>query len=75
MALFNSCRHCGSHFQSLVSFHKVVIREIESNRSFKVFKLFAESIGQTSQAAAMHPQRVILLFNVGRVNPQYKLSV
>jgi hypothetical protein len=30
----------------------------------KVFKLFAECVREASQTAAVHPQRVILLFNV-----------
>jgi hypothetical protein len=46
-----------------------VIREIQRDRSLKVFKLFAESVRQTSQTAAVHPQRVILLFNVACGNP------
>jgi hypothetical protein len=43
---------------------EIVISEIQGNRSFKVFKLFAESVREARQSAAMHPQRVILLFNV-----------
>ena len=49
-------------------FHKIVIREIERNRSLKVFKLFAESIGEAGETAAVHPQGVILLFNVRGCN-------
>lgn len=43
---------------------KIVIREVERNRSLKVFKLFAECVGETGQTAAMHPKRMLLLFNV-----------
>ena len=52
-------------------FHEVIIREIQRNRSLKVFKLFAESVRQASQSAAVHPQRVILLFNMRRGNPRH----
>ena len=45
-------------------FHEVVIAEIQGNRSLKILKFLAECICEASQAAAMHPQRVILLFNV-----------
>jgi hypothetical protein len=50
-------------------FHKIIVTEIQCNRSLKVFKLFAESVCEPSQAAAVHPQRVILLFNMRRANP------
>jgi hypothetical protein len=66
MALFDASGHCRTHADCSVSFHEVVICEIKRNRSFKVFNLFAESVrDEPSQTAAMHPQRVILLFNVG----------
>ena len=47
-----------------MSLDKIVIREIQRNRSLKVFKLFAESVCQAGEAAAVHPQRVILFLNV-----------
>ena len=50
---------------------KIVIREIERNRSFKILNLFAESVGQAGQSAAVHPQRVILLLNVAGGNPAH----
>jgi hypothetical protein len=56
--------HCRSHPQSVVSLAKVVVSEIERDRSFKVFEFLAESVGQASKTAAMHPESVILLFNV-----------
>jgi len=49
-------------------FAEVVIREIQRNRSLKVFKLFAESVCQTGEASAVHAQRVVLLFDMGRAN-------
>lgn len=51
-----------------MSFHEVVICEIERDRSLKVFQLFAESIRESSKTAAVHPERVILLFDVRRGN-------
>ena len=59
---------CLRHADCQMRFHEIVICEIQRNRSFKVFQLFAESICQTRQAAAVHSQRVILLFNVRRGN-------
>ena len=56
---------------ALMRFHEVVIREIQCDRSLKVFKLLAESVCEASQTAAVHPQRVILLFNVRRCNPRH----
>ena len=69
MAIFNASGHCGRHADCVVRFHEIVIREIQRDRSFKVFKLLAESVREPGQAAAVHPQRVILLFNVRRGNP------
>ena len=69
MALFNSSRHCGTHFQGTVSLNEIVISEIQRDRSFKIFNLFAESVRKAGKAAAMYPQCVILLFNVARGNP------
>jgi hypothetical protein len=71
MRRFNASRHCWRHPQSLVSFAEIVIREIQRDRSLKVFKLFAECVRETSQTAAVHPKRVILLFNVARRNPAH----
>ena len=52
-------------------FHEIVIHEIQRARSLKIFKFFAERIGEPRQAAAVHPQRVILLFNVASGNPRH----
>ena len=40
---------------------EVVIREIECDRSFKVFELFAEGVREPRQSTAVHPQCVVLL--------------
>lgn len=48
---------------------EIIVAEIQRDRSLKIFKLFAECVREASQTAAMHPQRVILLFNVRRANP------
>ena len=34
-------------------FHKMIIGEIQRDRSMKIFKLFVESIGWTGKAMAM----------------------
>jgi len=49
-------------------FAEVVISEIERNRSFKVFLLFAEGVREAGEASAVHAQRVVLLFDMGRAN-------
>ena len=53
-AAFDASCLCWLHAQRLVCFAKVVISEIERDRSFKVFKLFAESVCKTREAAAVH---------------------
>src|SRR5208282_4248085 len=63
-ATFDACGLRWSHADGAIGFAEVVIREIEGNRSLKVFKLLAESVRQAREPAAMHPQRVILFFNV-----------
>src|SRR6266480_5138279 len=50
---------------------EIVVCEIESNRSLKVIKLFAESVRQTSQSAAVHSQSKVLAFDVRRSNPAH----
>ena len=72
MTFFNAGGHRWRHADCQMRFHEVVIREIERNRSLKIFKLFAESVREACQAAAVHPQRVILLFNVRRGNQSHK---
>ena len=64
MTFFNASGHCWRHADCQMRFHEIVIREIQRDRSFKVFKLLAESVCQARQTAAVHTQRVILLFNV-----------
>lgn len=50
----------------LCVFAKIVTGEIQRNRSLKVFKFLAVCVCQTSQPAAVHPQRQVLAFNVRR---------
>ena len=59
------------HADCTVHLAKVVICEIQRNRSLKVFQLFAESIRQAGKPSAMHSQGVVLLFNVRRGNRRY----
>ena len=40
---------------------EIIVSEIERDRSSKVFKLFAERVGQAGKPSAVHPQRVIPL--------------
>ncbi len=47
-------------------FHKVIIGEVKSNGCLKVFELFAESVGETSQAAHVKPGRTVQPFNITR---------
>ena len=47
---------------------EVIVCEVQGDRSFKVFQLLTESVGQTGESAAMHPQRMILLFDMRRAN-------
>src|SRR5262245_45044893 len=54
--------------QGSVRLDEVVIREIEIHRSTKIREFFAEGIGQAGQAAAVHPQGMVLLLNVARAN-------
>ena len=69
MAGGDASGHGGGHFQRTVSFHEIVISEIQRHRSFKVFNLFAESVRETGQAAAMHTECVILLLDMAGGNP------
>ena len=48
---------------------KIIICEVERDRSFKVFQLFAECVGQPGQPTAVHSQGVVLLFDMRRGNP------
>jgi hypothetical protein len=44
---------------------------VEGNRSFKIFQLFAESVREPGQPADVHPQGVVLLFNVRSRNAAF----
>ena len=65
---FDARRLGGSHPNPKVRFAEVVIREIERDRSTKVFQLLAECVGKPGKPAAVHPQCVVLLLNVRRGN-------
>jgi hypothetical protein len=56
--------HCRSAADGFVDFDEVVICVVQSHSGLEVFQLFAESVGQSGQAAAVHSQCVILFFNV-----------
>jgi hypothetical protein len=45
---------------------EVVIREIERDRSFKIFQFLAKGIRQARQSAAVHSQRVVLFLDMRR---------
>src|ERR1017187_8027684 len=45
-------------------FAKVVISEIQRDSSLKIFELSAECVRQPRESAAVHPQRMVLFFNV-----------
>ena len=49
-------------------FAEVIVSEIQTDSSLKVFQLFAECVFEPGKASAMHPQSVVLLFNVRRGN-------
>src|SRR4051794_17573340 len=63
-ARFNASRLRWGHADGAMSLAEVIIREIQRHRSLKVFNFLAERIGETGKASAMHPQGVVLLFNV-----------
>jgi len=67
-ARFHARSHCRGHAQRAMNFAEVVIREIQRNRSLKVFKLFAECLRQPGQPAAVHPQRELLAFDMRSAN-------
>ena len=59
MTAFDACGHCRSHSQRTMRLAEIVIREVERDRSLKISKLLAESIGQPCESAAVHPGRRI----------------
>jgi hypothetical protein len=48
--------------------HKIVIREVERNRSAEILKLLAESVREAGQPAHVHSHRQILALHVGSGN-------
>jgi hypothetical protein len=67
-AIFDASRLRGCHSDCAMRFAEVVIREIESDRSLKIFKLLLKAFVSPCQAAAGHPQCEILFFNVKLAN-------
>ena len=51
---------------------EVVIREIERDRSLKIRQFLAESVGQSAESSAVHPQGVVLLLNVDGCNRRHR---
>ncbi len=49
-----------------VGLHEIVIGVVQSDRRFEVFQFLGKRIGQSREATAVHPQCVILFFNVTR---------
>jgi hypothetical protein len=62
--IFNASGTGRSGFDRDIPLAEVVIREVEGNRSLKVFQLSAEWVREPGKASAMHSQRVVLFFNV-----------
>jgi len=56
--------HCWRHSKCFVYSHEVEIREMQRDRSFKILQLFAESVCQAGEAAAVHPHREVLAFDL-----------
>jgi hypothetical protein len=49
---------------------------MQRNRSFEIFQFLAESVREAGQAAAVHPQRVVLFFNVACGNQfNYRIAL
>lgn len=47
---------------------EVIVAQIQSNGSFKILNLLAECVRQPRQTAAVHPQCVVLLLDMGGGN-------
>src|SRR5205809_742778 len=68
LALGHVRSHCGSHPQRAMRLEKVVMSEVQRNRSLEVLKFLAESVGQPCEPSAVHPQRKVLTLDVRRGN-------
>ena len=64
LAFFHASGHCRGASDCAVHLAEVIVSEVQGNRSFKVFQFFAECVREARETATVHPQRVILLFNV-----------
>jgi hypothetical protein len=62
----NSSFHCGRHSQALVNPAEIVVHEVQRNVVLQILDLFAESVGQSGEAAHLHSHREILAFRVTR---------
>jgi len=51
-----------------MDFHEVVIRIMQGDRLLEILQFFAEWVREPGQPAAVHPQRVILFFDVRSAN-------
>ena len=68
MARFDARSHCLGASNRQVRFAETIVREVERDRSFKICQFFAECVREARQPAAVHPQRMVLLFNLRRAN-------
>src|SRR5687768_9053852 len=57
--IFNASGHRWRASHCAIELHEVVIGVMQGDRSAEVLKLFRESIGEATQATAVHSQRVI----------------
>src|SRR6266566_2618727 len=58
--------HRRSSSQRIVTFHEIVVREVQGNRCLKVLFLLAESVSQTGQAPHVKAGRTIQPLSVTR---------
>jgi len=60
----NTGFHSRRYTQRLMHAAKVVMHEVQCNRAFKVFNLFAESIGKPRESAHSHAHGQVLALDV-----------
>ena len=58
--------HRRRNAQRLMHLAEVVVGEVQRNVVCVHFKLLAEGVRQSREAAHVHPHREVLAFNVGR---------
>ena len=54
-----------------MAFYKIVVREVQRNRCFKILTLFAESVGKAGQSAHVQARRAIQSLYVARGSPRH----